>query len=517
MRRARVYEMPGMVTIPAVLLLGVLLFGGCTTPSRTLPGVPALHATDGGDVAAIAEKTLPAVVSIWCELEPPNDEAAKERRKQMFEWFKQFAPEDEQGEGLRIEPAPDELDPENLPWGVSMGSGWVYSADGYIVTNAHVVKDAAVIKVRLNDVEGDDRLQTASLWGTDPKSELAVIKVDVGRQLPTLELGDSNTVKVGSRVVAVGSPFNLPQTVTSGIVSAKGRYLPGESDEIIINDVLQTDAAVNVGNSGGPLLDLAGRVVGVNVAIASPGTGGPVPGNVGIAFAIPADTVDHVVPLLIEHRKVRRGWLGVGINDLTPNALEVLGAPGGGVLVGSTFADTPATKAGLRPRDVITSVDDTPVKTAWDLQREVMNRDPMSQTSLTVIRGGVEIEVPVTLGEMPAKYTGVGAGESKGPSQRADLGITVSQLDEKLRKERKLERDAGVVVTAVDKQSAAWPQVREGDVVLGVNGTQVETLEQYKQALASALKARRGYVILELERLDSDGQPMLRIADIEAK
>jgi len=506
-----------MVTVAAALLLGALLFGGCTTPSRTLPSLPALQATDGGDVAAIAEKTLPAVVSIWCELEPPNDEAAKKKREEILEWFKQLAPDDEDGGGLRVEPAPDEMDPKNLPWGVSMGSGWVYSADGYIVTNAHVVKDAAVIKVRLNDVAGDDRLQTASLWGTDPKSELAVIKVDVSRQLPTLQLGDSNTVRVGSRVIAVGSPFNLPQTVTSGIVSAKGRYLPGESDEITINDVLQTDAAVNVGNSGGPLLDLAGEVVGVNVAIASPGTGGPVPGNVGIAFAIPADTVDHVVPLLIEDRKVRRGWLGVGINDLTPNALELLGVPGGGVFVGNTFPDTHATKAGLRARDVITKVDDTPVKTAWDLQREVMNRDPMSQTSLTVIRGGAEIEVVVTLGEMPAKYSGVGTSESEGPSQRADLGITVAQLDEKLRKERKLERDAGVVVTEVDKQSAAWPQVREGDVVLGVNGTQVETLEQYKQALASALKARRGYVILELERLDSDGQPMLRIADIEAK
>jgi len=500
-----------------VLALSALLASGCTTPSQPLPGVPGPHATGDGDVAAIAEKTLPAVVSIWCELEPPNDEAAKKKREEILELFKQFAPGDGEGGGPKVEPAPDEMDPKNLPWGVSMGSGWVYSADGYIVTNAHVVKDAAVIKVRLNDVEGDDRLQTASLWGTDPKSELAVIKVDVSRQLPTLQLGDSNTVRVGSRVIAVGSPFNLPQTVTLGIVSAQGRYLPGESDEIIINDVLQTDAAVNVGNSGGPLLDLAGRVVGVNVAIASPGAGGLVPGNVGIAFAIPADTVAHVVPLLVEHRKVRRGWLGVGINDLTPNALELLGVPGGGVFVGSTFADTPATRAGLRPRDIITRVDDTPVKSTWDLQREVMNREPMSQASLAVIRGGVEIEVQVTLGEMPAKYSGVGTSESKGPPQRADLGITVDQLDEKLRKERKLERGAGVVVTAVDKQSAAWPQVREGDVILGVNGTQVETLEQYKQALASARKAKRGYVILELERLDSDGQTMLRIADIEAK
>ncbi len=515
MTQPRAHGIAGTMAVFTASLLVVLLMCGCTPPPQTLTGVgrPAAPDPGGSDVADIAARALPAVVSIWCELAAPDDEVARERRRQMFEWFKQFAPGDGEEEGgLSIRPGPIGEDIEGVPQGVSVGSGWIYSTDGYIVTNAHVVKDASLIKVRLNDVEGDTRLQTAVLWGTDAKSELAVIKVDVDRRLPILRLGDSDRLQVGAPVIAVGSPFNLPQTVTSGIVSAKGRYLAGESDEIVINDVLQTDAAVNIGNSGGPLLDADGRVIGVNVAIASPR--GPVPGNVGIAFAIPADTVSHVVPLLIEQRRVRRGWLGVGIDDLTPNALEFLKAPGGGVLVKSTFPDTPATRAGLRPRDVITAVDRVRIKTTWDLQREIMNREPSSQITLGVIRDGVPIEVIAQLGEMPAKYSGLRDVDAAAALQAGDPGIKLARLDAKLAGELGTARETGVAVIEVDKQSTAWSQVKRGDVVLAVQGTPVQTLTQYEQAMATARKAGCGYAIIELERVDADGRVALHFADV---
>jgi serine protease Do len=279
-----------------------------------------------------------------------------------------------------------------------LGSGWVYSEDGYIVTNAHVVKDATDIRVRLYDRDGDDRQYEAKLIGTDPRTELALLKIDAGRKLPTLGVGDSHALQVGEWVMAVGSPFELDQTVTVGVVSAKGRMLGSGDPRFQMGDIIQTDASINPGNSGGPLVDLDGRVIGVNVAILSGGA----PGNVGIGFAIPAATVERVIPQLKADGKIVRGWLGITIRDLNGNLRDAYKVPDGGALVETMRGDSPAKAGGLREEDVIVGVNGEAVKDSWALQQAVANHRPGEELKLDVVRGGKHEEVRVKLGDIPS-------------------------------------------------------------------------------------------------------------------
>jgi len=315
-----------------------------------------------------------------------------------------------------------------------MGSGWIYREDGYIVTNAHVVRDEVKLTVRLHDKLGDENEYPAQLIASDPKTELAVIKVDAGRKLPTLKLGNSRDLKVGQFAMAVGAPFGLDQTFTSGVISAKGRFLPGQSDYIRIGDIIQTDASINPGNSGGPLVDLDGNVVGVNVAIAS---SGPVAGNVGIGFAIPADTATDVIPQLIENKKVARGWLGISIGDMTDNMRDFYGVPDGGVLVQGIRPDGPAANTDLKVDDVIVAVNGQKATDTWELQKTVSSVRPGGEVTLDVVRDKKPLQVKIKLAEMPAKYTGLeepqpGKPAGKQPEAVVEgkaLGITVKALN----------------------------------------------------------------------------------------
>lgn len=459
----------------------------------------------------VAERTLPAVVNISAErvskerLDLPDIEEFFREFKFPFPFEFRFGPEEEIPRKKR----------EFQRRAQSLGSGWIYSADGYIVTNAHVVRGAREIKVRLHDEDTDDRQYDAKLVGVDPKTELAVLKVDAGRRLPTLKLGDSDAVKVGQWAMAVGAPFGLQQTVTVGVISAKGRFLPGQSQYIRIGDVIQTDAAINPGNSGGPLVNLRGEVIGINVAIVSPGF---VPGNVGIGFAIPANRAKKVVPALIKEGKVARGWLGIGIQDLTANLREFYGCPNGGAIVTQIHEGSPASKSGLKEEDVIVAVDGQPVKDTWELQKAIADRKPGTVVTLRVIRGKKPVNVKVRLGEMPAKYAGLEPKEKKAEAkEKAVLGLTVRDITPELRQAEDLPDVEGVVVVRVSPDSPAADRLEPGDIITKINDTPIKSVDDYDAALRQARREKAKFLVVKFVRKGEEGDVVSLLADIPTK
>lgn len=452
---------------------------------------------------SVAARTTPAVVSISVETVGGapgiSDDEGGPNPDDLFNdpffgpFFKQFRGGGG-GKGAQ---------PKVQPRGHSLGSGWIYREDGYIVTNSHVVRNADKITVRLHDVEGDETEYPAKLVGTDPKTELAVIKVDVKRKLPTLKLGSSKDAKVGQWVMAVGAPFELEQTVTVGVISAKGRFLPGQSKYIRIGDVIQTDASINPGNSGGPLVNMDGDVVGINVAIVSSGLA---PGNVGIGFAIPSDTARYVVDELIKNKKVARGWLGITIGDLDDNMKDFYGTPQGGALVEGINKDGPAVNSDLKVDDVIVAVDGEKVKDTWDLQKAISVRRPGTEVTLSIVRDKKPVEVKIKLGEMPAKYAGL-EEENKQPSatQSSPLGIKVEDLTPETAEQLGIDRTSGVVVRSVNPDGPSAQRLMSGDVITRVNRTVVNSVADYNKAIEEAKAAKAPYVIVGYERqVDGD-------------
>ncbi len=459
---------------------------------------------------SVAAKVRPAVVNITAE--HVEKRTMPQIPPQLRDFFDQFpwpfgAPE--QGPGKK---------PKEIPFkSESLGSGWIYRDDGYIVTNTHVVQGGTDFQVQLFDKE-DDHKYSAKLIGKDPKTDLAILKVDVDRKLPTLSLGSSADARVGQWVMAIGTPFGLDQTVTAGIISAKGRTLPGLSKYIRLGNIIQTDAAINRGNSGGPLVNLRGEVIGINVAIFSPGM---VAGNVGIGFAIPSDTARNVIPQLIEHKVVKRGWLGISLDELTPNTRDFYGVDHG-ALVANIQEDSPAADSDLQVEDVITAVDGNPVKDTWELQQAIGNSPPGTTVELIVVRNKKERTVKVTLGEMPAKYAGLEQPEeaTQEPlgtaSASTALGVTVRRLTAQ-DKGQFDDRDlAGVMVTNVSAQGPAAGTLAPGDVISKVNQTPVKSLADWENALEQARKSGKSYVVLYMVR-KVDGEILHSIVDINVE
>jgi serine protease Do len=455
---------------------------------------------------SVADRTTPAVVSISVETVGGTPEVTGDDDEQgqgsdpgdLFNnpffgpFFKDFR--DKSGKGAQ---------PKVQPRGHSLGSGWIYRDDGYIVTNSHVIRNADKITVRLHDVDGDETEYPAKLVGSDPKTELAVIKVDAKRKLPPLKLGSSKDTKVGQWVMAVGAPFELEQTVTVGVISAKGRFLPGQSKYIRIGDIIQTDASINPGNSGGPLVNMDGDVIGINVAIVSSGL---TPGNVGIGFAIPSDTARYVVDELIQNKKVARGWLGITIGDLDDNMKDFYGTPSGGALVEGVNKDGPAVNSDLKVDDVIVAVDGEKTKDTWDLQKAVSVRRPGTEVTLGVIRDKKPVDVKIKLGEMPAKYAGL-EDDKKQPtaSQSSPLGIKVEDLTPEIAQQLGLERKAGVVVRSVVTDGPSADRIESGDIITRVNRTVVNSVAEYNKAIDEARAAKATYVVVGYERqVDGD-------------
>lgn len=360
----------------------------------------------------------------------------------------------------------------------SQGSGFIISADGYILTNAHVVDAADEVTVRLTD----KREFKAKVIGTDRRTDVALIKIETAG-LPKVVIGNPNQLKVGEWVAAIGSPFGFENSVTAGIVSAKGRSLPQENYVPFI----QTDAAINPGNSGGPLFNLKGEVVGINSQIYSR-TGG----YMGVAFAIPIDVAMDIADQLRIHGKISRGWLGVMIQEVTRELAESFGLKKPeGALIASVEKGGPADKGGLEPSDVVLKFDGKPVGNASELPLLVGATKPGKQVAVQVWRKGSAKNLALTVGEMPTEK--VVKHPAKMESAAGRLGLGLNDLSEAQKKE--LQISHGVVVVEV-QGAAAKAGIRRGDVIMAVNNSNVISVEQFNQILVAGYKAGQNIALL---------------------
>ena len=427
--------------------------------------------------ADIVEKVKPAVISVRVKIDRPAASHSDNEQEIPFppgspfeRFFKRF--------GTPNSPS----GPEVI---TGQGSGFFISADGYAVTNNHVVEHAESVKVTTDDGKG----YTAKVIGTDPRTDLALIKIEGGSNFPYVKLADS-TPRVGDWVLAVGNPFGLGGTVTAGIVSARGRDIgAGPYD-----DFIQIDAPVNKGNSGGPTFDVDGNVIGVNTAIYSPSGG-----SVGIAFAIPASTVKNVVGQLRDRGVVTRGWIGVQIQPVTPEIADSMGLKkAAGALVAEPQPNSPAVKAGIESGDVITAVNGTAVRDARELARRIGTMTPGTTIKLDVIHAGQQKTVSLTLGTLPNEKEA--KNEPAPPSKSAD--IDVPKLGFKLAPADKVSgaSDKGVVVTAISQGGVAADHgLQVGDVILDVGGKPVATPAEFNQTLSDARKDGKHTVLFRVK------------------
>jgi serine protease Do len=371
------------------------------------------------------------------------------------------------------------------PYMRGSGSGFVIQG-GYIVTNNHVVDHAKRMTVILND----GRELPATLVGTDEKTDLAVVKVD-SRDLPQgLSWGDSKRIRPGDNVFAMGSPFGLGNTVTAGIVSAHGRDIQSGP----YDDFIQVDAAINQGNSGGPLFDQSGQVIGVNSAIYSP-TGG----NVGIGFSIPSELAQNIVQQIVSHGSVERGWLGVGIQPVTPDIASSMNLPGAkGALINSVTADGPAAKAGLKERDVILSFGDREINHLQDLTRAVADTKAGTSRPVKIVRDGRQQTINVKIAPLAADKT-VKVSDNSDSGAVSPTSMNLANLGLGL-----AANDQGIFVTNVKVNSPAEDAgIQKGDRVVMVNQTEVKSTEAARKAVEDARKQKRSAVLLQLERNDT--------------
>ncbi|MEW6272086.1 MAG: DegQ family serine endoprotease [Thermodesulfobacteriota bacterium] len=369
----------------------------------------------------------------------------------------------------------------------SLGSGFVLTSDGYIATNAHVVDRASKITVRLASKEE----YPAKVVGVDSKTDVALIKIDPREPLQPADLGDSSSLEVGEWVMAIGSPFGLEQTVTVGVVSAKARVLgAGPYD-----DFIQTDAAINPGNSGGPLVDSEGRVVGINTAISSRSGG-----NEGVGFAIPIGLAKNVLDQLRETGRVQRGWLGIGIQDVTPELASSFALDeASGALVASVAPGGPAERAGVRRGDVIVEYDGRPIEDSHQLPALVAETPVGHSARMIVVRDGERRELDVDVAELPEEpERRLSALGDTGDDSDASLGLAVADITPQLARRRRLARDSGIVVTAVEPLGpAAEAGLRPGDIVREVNRKPVASTSEFRDALR---QSDRDDVLLLVQR-----------------
>ena len=460
-------------TVRAAMLGSALAAGIAAGGSAVLAEVPMQGYAD------LVAQVSPAVVFIEVSAQAPQSQGVA--GTPLEEFLRRFGEVNPQ---FRI----PELQRE-APVMHGLGSGFLISKDGVVVTTNHVVANATTMKVKLED----GREFGAELVGSDPMTDIAVIRLKDARDLPFVEFGDSDRLRVGDAVVAVGNPFGLGGTVTSGIVSAMGRNInSGPYD-----DYIQTDAAINRGNSGGPLFDTSGKVVGMNTAIFSPSGG-----SVGIGFSIPANTIRDVVAQLQDKGSVSRGWLGVTIQPMSPDIAAALGLDAReGALVAAVEPGSPADAAGLESGDVITAVNGRKVTAKAGLPRLIAAIGSGESARLGVFRDGREREVKVTVGELAAAKA---AGAEAGQGVERTLGVEVEPMTPGLARQLGLPPTlGGVVVTAVDPSGPNAGRLLQGDVILEAAGREVET----PRDLARAVEASKGRGMLLL-RLVRQGAPV---------
>jgi serine protease Do len=453
---------------------------GTTTPARAdhlwtdLPnaGAQQRRADTLPDFAELAEKLSPAVVNISTEQKNlPSAEASPEAEggNDPFNRFGQ------------------PFEHYDLPRPHGLGSGFIINKDGYILTNDHVIEDANRIVVTLRDGRGFK----ARVVGRDGKTDIALIKIDAAGQLPTAPLGNSDSLRVGEWVLAIGNPFGFDHSVTAGIVSAKGRFIPGNFD-----DFIQTDASINPGNSGGPLIDQRGAVVGVNSAIYTR-TGS----SMGIGFAVPINLVKEELPQLRSRGKVVRGWLGVYIQPVSEAQATAagLGLPHG-AMVAEVIDNSPAKMAGLQHGDIIVRFDHREISDSQELPL-IVGRVPVGHSAtLTVIRSRMAREIPIVItASQEARLASAGAGRAAGGGP-SPLGLSVKQIDAGLAQQLKLADRSGVMVAAVEPGGrAAAAGLRAHDVIVEVDRQAVKDLDGWRRAVDRAAGDK---VVLLLVRRD---------------
>ena len=441
-------------------------------------------------IADLVDRVSPAVVTV---LAAPEEVATSEGASPFDGLpFGEGSPFEEFFRRFGVPPFPGMPSPDGPgaePRGPALGSGFVIESDGYIVTNNHVVEGAGEVTVRFPD----DREFEATVVGADAPTDLALLKIGA-EDLPELPFGDSDAIRVGEDVLALGNPFGLGGTVTRGIVSALGRDINAGP---YVN-FIQTDAAINRGNSGGPLVNLKGEVIGVNTAIYSPNGG-----SVGVGFSVPANVVKTVVADLREDGEVERGWLGVSIQTVTPDIAEALGLDEAkGALVADVFDGSPA-ETSLRSGDVIVAFDGKPVDSSRDLPQLVASAGPGETVTVGVTRDGGSQEVEVTLGELkPERLAAAGAAPT-GDSASDQLGATLAPLTAPTREQLGLPEEVdGVVITSIKRDGrAAEVGLQVGDVILKVGDREVQSPEDVQQALKNT---DRNSVLLRIARGDSN-------------
>jgi serine protease Do len=439
--------------------------------NETKIALPSLH--------PLVERVLPAVVNISAQL---GEETAGQSEQSSNEGdqspFDQFLRRFFENRGFPQWQLHRQV--------MALGSGFIIDPTGYIVTNNHVVSGSHKITVILQD----NSRHPAKVVGRDPKTDLALLKIGVGRKLPYVSWGDSDAVHVGDWVMAVGNPFGLGGTVTAGIVSALGRNI----NEGPYDDFIQIDAPINRGNSGGPTFDLAGRVIGINTAIYSPSGG-----SVGIGFAVPSNTARNVVEQLKTKGHVTRGWLGVAIQGITPSIARSLGLDPektAGALVASVNPKSPAERAGIKQGDVIVDAGGHAIKTVHDLPRIVAATPPGRRIDLAVLRDGTRKTLAVTVGEMPENLQQVASAEGRATS----LGLQLSAIDAQLRRKYSIPKDVeGVVVTDVGGDTpAAALGIEPGDVIMSIDRKHATSPQQAARELKEA--AAKGSILLLINR-----------------
>ncbi len=483
----------------AVCLLGGLVIAKemRNTPAAGEAAAPAMPAvqTAPDSFAELASKLGPSVVSVKVTrmTEGVSWNAPEGFEQGPFEHFYRRFFDDEQRQHRGRDYRPGHS-PRRRPGHFRQhgnGSGVIIDAEGHILTNNHVVERAEDVRVVLTD----GREYEARVVGRDPKTDLAVLQVDVTEALPVATLGSSDTLRVGDWVMAIGNPFGLSHTVTAGIVSGKGRIIgAGPYD-----DFIQTDASINPGNSGGPLFNMRGEVVGINTAM--------VPHGSGIGFAIPINTAKPLIPQMVATGGVTRGYLGVSIQSITPDLAEALKLDGiQGTLVGEVMPDSPAARAGLQTGDVITAFDGKPVATSQDLPGMVGETPVDQDVTVTVQRQGESLDLAVTVGKLHAKTA---QATDRPESGRGNLGLYLRDRQADSRGDDDLALANGVLVTRVQPGSpAAASGIRGGDVILQVDQKPVDSIADVQQVLAETdeesplvLLVKRGegsfYVVLK--------------------
>ncbi|KJV69481.1 Do family serine endopeptidase [Candidatus Neoehrlichia procyonis] len=443
----------------------------------------------------LTKKLIPGVVNISTEQVIPNEERYK-GGKQTFrfpgiprgmleEFFENFEPFFN-----KIPSEPREA--------TSLGSGFVIDESGIIVTNYHVIANATKITVTFSD----NTQAKATVLGTDPQTDLAVLKVKVDKKLAYVKLGNSDNALVGDWVLAIGNPFGLGVSVSTGIISARGRDI----DMGTSNEFLQTDAAINRGHSGGPLFNTNGEVIGINTAIFSPQQGG---GNVGIAFAIPSNSAAPIINILSQGKKVEHGWLGIVVQAITQDMLESLNMKNpNGVLIASVIKNSPAEKSGLKPGDVILEFNGVKTEKAQQLTQLVRRAEANKKAKMKVYRDGSTININVNIGKLPNNQTSDNTSQDTQIINNETLGLTVGNIPQDYNRINDNNDNSGIIVLKVDRSSDAFSKgIRKDDIITQVNQTIIKNTTDFKNAIKKA-KGKKSILL----RIQRDNNPQIFIA-----